>query len=73
MSRTNRSHAYEWHSGAIRYPQTFNEIHQIEEILHDDDLEDYSISGLNRLKKRKQIPTSWDDQVISAYYQEDHE
>lgn len=72
MSRTNRSHAYEWHSGALRHPRTKNEISQIEEILVDDDLDDFQVSGMNRLRKRKNLPTAWDDEVMSSYYQEDH-
>lgn len=73
MSRTKRSQAYEWHSGALRHPKTMNEISQLEKILVDDDFEEYDISGVNRIKKRKHhLPTAWDDQVMSAYYQEDH-
>ena len=72
MSRTIRSQAYEWHPNPLRHPRTKNEMSQIQEILVNDDLEEYPISGVNRLKKRKNLPTAWDDEVISAYYQEDH-
>lgn len=73
MSRTKRSQAYEWQPNAFRHPKTMNEISQLEEILIDDDLEEYEISGVNRIKKkRNHLPTAWDDQVMSSYYQEDH-
>lgn len=73
MGKTNRNKdGINYHSGALRYPHTFNEISQLNEILIDDDLDDYTISGLNRIKKRKHLPTAWDDEVISAYYEEDH-
>ena len=72
MSRTKRNQEFKFKQGHLRHPQTYNEISQLEEMLVDDDLEDFNISGLNRIRKRKQIPTAWDDEVISAHYQEDH-
>lgn len=73
MGKTIRSkEGINYHCGALRRPRTFNEISQLEELLIDDDLEDYNISGMNRIKKRKHLPTAWDDEVISAYYEEDH-
>ena len=73
MSRTHRN--IEWiHSGALRFPHTFNEIRQLDGILHEEDLEDFPVSGLNHMKSREQeLPTAWDDQVVSGYYQEDYE
>jgi hypothetical protein len=69
MSRTYRS-AEGWHSGALRFPHTFNEIRQLDGILHEEDLEGLPVSGLNHLKAREHnLPTAWDDKVISAYYE----
>lgn len=76
MSRTYRnlegSHPY-----VIRCPKTANEIKSLKGLIHDehydDELEEYHISGMNRAHKRLNlVPTAWDDQVISAYYEEDH-
>jgi hypothetical protein len=72
MSRTNRN--IEWmHSGALRFPKTFNEISQLDGILHEEDLEGLPVSGLNHLKARENnLPTAWDDNVVSGYRQEDY-
>ena len=73
MSRTNRNVEH-IHSGALRFPQTFNEIRQLDGILHEEDLEGLPVSGLNHMKSREnELPTAWDDQVVSGYYQEDYE
>jgi len=73
MSKTYRSHeGIDNSSGALRHPHTFNEISQLSTILMNDDLEDYQISKINRIKTRKNLPTAYDDDVISAWYQEDH-
>ena len=72
MSRTNRSQDFKYNPGNFRHPSTHNEMSQLEEILIDDDLQDFKISGINRIKKRKRLPTAWDDEVVSAHYQEDH-
>jgi len=73
MGKTKRNkEGINFNPGAFRHPQTFNEMSQLEELLVDDDLDNYKISGLNRLKRRKRLPTAWDDEVISAYYEEDH-
>ena len=67
MSRTFRRNN-DWNSGALRYPQTFREIKQLDGVLHEEDLNDFTLSGRNHLKAREnQLPTCWNDQVISAY------
>ena len=71
MSRTNRSQDFKYKQ-SLRHPHTYNEMSQLEEMIVDDDLEDFKISGINRIKKRKRLPTAWDDEVVSAHYQEDH-
>ena len=58
---------------ALRYPHTFSEIKKLDGLLHEEDLEGLPFSGLNHLKNREhQLPTSWDDKVVSAYYQGDY-
>ena len=69
MSRTNRNVEH-IHSGALRFPHTFNEIRQLDGILHEEDLEGLPVSGLNHMKSREHtLPTSWNDITISAYYE----
>ena len=73
MSRTNRNVEH-IHSGAFRHPHTFNEIRQLDGILHEEDLEDLPVSKVNHMKAREnELPTAWDDNVVSGYYQEDYE
>jgi hypothetical protein len=72
MSRTFRK-TDGLYSGALRFPHTFNEIRQLEGILHEEDLEGLPISGLNHIRAREHnLPTAWDDKVVSAYYEEDY-
>jgi hypothetical protein len=72
MSRTYRK-TEGIHRYALRYPHTFSEIKQLDGLLHEEDLEDLPFSGLNHIKARERnLPTSWDDKVVSAYYQEDY-
>lgn len=72
MSRTNRNTEH-LHSGALRHPHTFNEIRQLDGILREWELKEYPLSGFNHLKAREyQLPTSWDDTVVSAYYETDY-
>ena len=73
MSRTNRN-LEGMHKGALRFPHTFNEIRQLDGILHEEDLEDLTVSKVNHMKAREHnLPTAWADQVVSGYYQEDYE
>jgi hypothetical protein len=73
MSRTNRN-LEGMHKGALRFPHTFNEIRQLDGILQEEELKEYPLSGFNHLKAREhQLPTSWDDIVVSGYYQEDYQ
>ncbi len=69
MSRTHRN--IEWiHSGALRFPHTFNEIRQLDGILHEEDLVSLPVSGLNHMKAReRKLPSSWNDITISSYYE----
>jgi len=71
MSRTYRK-TEGMHHQALRYPHTFSEIKKLDGVLHEEDLEGLPFSGLNHIKAREHnLPTSWDDKVISAYYEED--
>ena len=71
MSRTNRN-LDGMHRYALRFPHTFNEIKQLDGILHEEDLEGLPVSGLNHMRAREHhLPTAWDDKVISAYYEAD--
>lgn len=64
MSRTYRKPTH-W-KYPHRHPKTFNEIKQVR--VSNDYLDsEYTVSTRNRY-----IPTAWDDQVISAYYEQDH-
>jgi len=73
MSRTYRNVEH-FHSGAFRHPHTENERKQLDGIIHDVELElDYKISGLNHMKAREhQLPSTYDDKIVSAYYEIDH-
>jgi len=72
MSRTHRN-LEGMHRGALRFPQTTKEIRQLDAIVNDPELKDYPVSGLNHMKSREHnLPTSWADQVVSGYYQEDY-
>jgi hypothetical protein len=72
MSRTYRK-TEGMHSGALRYPHTFSEIKKLDGLLHEEDLEGLPFSGLNHIKAREHnLPTAWDDKVVSAYYQGDY-
>ena len=58
---------------ALRKPKTSNERKYIIGLINDNYVEGYEISGLNHLHYRlANCPTSWDDQVISGYRQEDY-
>lgn len=70
MSRTFRNTE---NGRLFRFPHTFSEIRQLDGILHEEDLEGLPISGLNHIRAREHnLPTSWDDTRVSAYYEEDH-
>jgi len=72
MSRTFRR-TEGMHRYAYRFPHTFNEIRQLDGFLHEEDLEGLPVSGLNHIRAREHnLPTCWDDKVVSAYYQEDY-
>lgn len=71
MSRTFRKNSY--NPGALRHPKTSNEIRQIRNLLADLNQEDYTISGINHLHRRLNLPTHYDDIVASSHYQSDYE
>jgi hypothetical protein len=72
MARTRRNIEY-IHSGALRFPHTTQEIRQLDAVINDPELKEYPLSGLNHMKSREHnLPTAWDDQVVSGYYQEDY-
>ena len=58
---------------ALRKPKTANERKYIIGLINDSYVEGYEISGLNHLHHRlANCPTAWEDQISSAFYQEDH-
>lgn len=58
---------------ALRRPRTSNERKKLIAMIHDNQFEDYPISGLNHIHHRlSNCPTSWDDLIISGYRQEDY-
>ena len=62
MSRTYRKQPLR---NQFRHPKTLNELKQVK--VSNDYLDtEYPVSTRNRY-----IPTAWDDQVISAYYEQD--
>jgi len=72
MSRTYRN-LEGMHRGALRFPQTYNEIRNLSAVMLDDDFEEYDLSKRNRISSRfHSVPTAWDDQVVSGYYQMDY-
>ena len=69
MSKTYRN-TEGWHNGAFRHPHTENERKQLDGLLHDPELMELPVSGLNHLRAREhQLPSAWDDITISAYYE----
>lgn len=73
MSRTFRN-LNGMHRYAIRFPKTENERKQLEGVLHDPELLEFPVSGLNHIKAREsKLPSVWDDKIVSGYYQEDYE
>ena len=71
MSRTFRKNSY--NPGALRKPKTSQELRQIRNLLTDLKEEDYTISGVNHLHRRLNLPDHYDDIVSSAFYQSDYE
>jgi len=70
MSRTFRNRSY---GCLFRKPKTHNEIMNISGIITDiksDEYSDYPLSGINRMHRRKNIPTSWDDIHISSIHEQ---
>ena len=73
MSRTKRN-LEGMHKGALRFPHTFNEIRQLDGILHEEDLEGLPVSKVNHMNvKKNQLPTSWQDVVVSAPSESDYQ
>ena len=69
MSRTFRK-TEGWHNGAIRFPHTENERKQLDGVLHDPELMELPVSGVNHMRAREhELPSAWDDITISAYYE----
>jgi len=72
MTRTHRN-LEGMHRGGLRFPQTTKEIRQLDAIVNDPELKDYPVSGLNHMKSREHnLPTAWDDRVVSGYEQMDY-
>jgi hypothetical protein len=72
MTRTRRN-LEGMHRGALRFPHTTKEIRQLDAIVNDPELKDYPVSGLNHMKSREHnLPTAWDDRVVSGYEQMDY-
>jgi hypothetical protein len=64
MSRTHRQPTY-W-KYPHRHPRTFNELKQVQ-VTNDYYDSQYTVST-----RKRNIPTAWDDQVISAIYEQDY-
>jgi len=72
MSRTHRN-LEGMHRCAFRYPKTKNERTQLDTILHDSELMELPVSKVNHLKTRRHnLPSAWDDIIVSGYYQQDY-
>lgn len=62
MSRTHRNPR----SNVFRKPKTYNERKQMASLMHDDE-----VPLRNRDKaKLNNLPTNWDDIVMSSYYED---
>lgn len=73
MSRTYRKDQFQ--RCHLRKPRSYNEKSQLEEILHDPDVNELPVDKVNRMKSRRghtNLPDAWDDIVISAYYEQDY-
>lgn len=58
---------------ALRFPKTYNEIRNLNGIIENEDLEDFTLSKHNRISSRSHgLPTAWDDVVVSGYYETDY-
>ena len=58
---------------ALRNPKTTNERKTLIGLLQDNYVEEYQISGINRLHSRlANCVSSWDDIVISGYKEMDY-
>lgn len=54
-------------SKCLRRPHHLNDEKQLKQILKDNYLEDYKLSGVNRIRKRlRNLPDAWEDNVISS-------
>jgi hypothetical protein len=68
MARTLRNTPY--NGPMFRGPKTSNEIRQLMGILTDIKIENNNISGVTRIRARKNyLPDRWDDIVCSSFYQ----
>jgi len=67
MSRTFRK-GYASDFKAYRHPKTFNEIQQLETLLHDDEVK---LHNRDRVRIH-QLPTVYEDIVKSGYYEDYH-
>jgi hypothetical protein len=67
MAHTQRNCSY--NRCVFRFPKTYNERRQIEGLLLEEDIQDFNLSKMNRIRKKKNLPTSWDDVVCSSYYE----
>jgi serine/threonine protein kinase HipA of HipAB toxin-antitoxin module len=70
MSRTRRLKSN--NPCQLRAPRTTAEIRQLVGLLADLRSDDLAISGINRIHRRTNIPTAWDDIVCSGYRQIDY-
>jgi hypothetical protein len=70
MSRTYRKKSF--NKCALRNPKTFNEKRNIDSIITDKEVMEFEISGINRIKARRSIPSHWDDIVTSSHYETDY-
>lgn len=70
MARTYRNNTY--NKCSLRSPRSFNEKRWIDSILSDEEVMEFSVSKLNRIRSRRNIPTHWDDVVTSSHYELDY-
>lgn len=52
MSRTYRD-TLDYYEFYYRHPKTHNELSKLDQILHDIELDDYPLSGVNHLRSRE--------------------
>lgn len=67
MSRTKRNKTVDLNWKCLRTPHHLNDESTLKQVLKDNYIEDYKLSGVNRIRKRlRKLPDAWEDIVIKS-------